>query len=179
LILPTSCRCAAAAAAVAAAAAGISVCVGVRRRSHRHCHGGNLAVIVAASAAIAAAIGGGRTRMIASKILLAHFLSQKSRQYIWPAPAKFCWRAPENTYHHSRTQKMAVKALDIILLYVEKYQFQHGRNHFFSKGLMHGMVVVTLAGFFSGDCDHWAIFRWGSGILKLNLVRLTEFKMVM
>ena len=34
------------------------------------------------------------------------------------------------------------------LQYVEKYQFQHGRNHFFSKGLMHGMVVVTLAGFF-------------------------------
>jgi hypothetical protein len=32
---------------------------------------------------------------------------------------------------------------------------------------------------FFGDCDHWAISRLGSGILKLNLVRLAEFKMVM
>jgi hypothetical protein len=45
---------------------GIGVCIGVRRRCCRHFHGCNLAVIVAASAAIAAAVGGGRTRMIAS-----------------------------------------------------------------------------------------------------------------
>ncbi len=44
---------------------GVSVCVGVRHPCHRHCHGINLAVIVAASAAVAAAVGGGRTRMIA------------------------------------------------------------------------------------------------------------------
>ncbi len=45
---------------------GVGVCVGVRRRCRRHCHGGNLAVIVATSATIATAVGGGRTRMIAS-----------------------------------------------------------------------------------------------------------------
>jgi hypothetical protein len=66
LILPISCRCAAAAASAAAAAASVSVCVGVRRHCCRHCHGGNLAVILAPSATIATAVGGGRTRMIAS-----------------------------------------------------------------------------------------------------------------
>ncbi len=45
---------------------GVGVCVGVRRCCCRHCHGVNLAVIVAAFAAVAAAVGGGRTRMIAS-----------------------------------------------------------------------------------------------------------------
>jgi hypothetical protein len=45
---------------------GVGVCVGVHRWCCRHCHGGNLAVIVDASAAVAAAIGGGRTYMIAS-----------------------------------------------------------------------------------------------------------------
>ncbi len=82
LILPTSCHCAAAAAAAAGAAAGVSICVGICRCCHRHCHSGNLAVIIAASAAVAATVGGGRTRMIASKILHASFLSQKSCQYI-------------------------------------------------------------------------------------------------
>jgi hypothetical protein len=66
LMLPTSCRCAAAAVAAAAAAVGVSVCVGVRHPCCCHCHGGNLAVIVATSAAVATAIGGGRTCMIAS-----------------------------------------------------------------------------------------------------------------
>jgi hypothetical protein len=45
---------------------GIGVCISIHRHCHRHCQGGNLAVIVATSAAIAAAVGGGRTRMIAS-----------------------------------------------------------------------------------------------------------------
>jgi hypothetical protein len=45
---------------------GIGICVGVRRCCCCHCHSGNLVVIVAAFAAIAAAFGGGRTRMIAS-----------------------------------------------------------------------------------------------------------------
>ncbi len=44
----------------------VSICVGIRHHYRRHCHGGNLAVIVAASAAIAAAIEGERTCMIAS-----------------------------------------------------------------------------------------------------------------
>ncbi len=45
---------------------GVGICVGVHRRCCYHCHGVNLAVIVATSAAVAAAVGGGRTRMIAS-----------------------------------------------------------------------------------------------------------------
>jgi hypothetical protein len=45
---------------------GVGICIGVRRRCRCHCHGGNLAVIVAASAAIVAAVGGGRACMIAS-----------------------------------------------------------------------------------------------------------------
>jgi hypothetical protein len=45
---------------------GVGVCVGIHRRCRHHCHGINLAVIVAASAAVAAAVGGGRTCMIAS-----------------------------------------------------------------------------------------------------------------
>jgi hypothetical protein len=40
---------------------GVGVCISVRRRCRRHCHGVNFAVIVAASAAIATAVGGGRT----------------------------------------------------------------------------------------------------------------------
>jgi hypothetical protein len=45
---------------------GVGVCVGVHRCCHHHCHGSNFAVIVATSAAIATAVGGGRTCMIAS-----------------------------------------------------------------------------------------------------------------
>ncbi len=45
---------------------GIGVCVGICRRCHHHCHGGSLEVIVAPSTAVAAAVGGGRTCMIAS-----------------------------------------------------------------------------------------------------------------
>ncbi len=45
--------------------------------------------------------------------------------------------------HDSRTQKMAVVALDIIFVVCRKVSIpKHGVNHFFSKGLMHGMVVV-------------------------------------
>ncbi len=45
---------------------GVGICIGIRGCYCCHCHGGNLAVIVAASGAIAAAVGGGRTCMIAS-----------------------------------------------------------------------------------------------------------------
>jgi hypothetical protein len=45
---------------------GIGVCIGVSPHCCCHCHGSNLAVIVAASDAIAANVGGGRTCMIAS-----------------------------------------------------------------------------------------------------------------
>ncbi len=45
---------------------GVGICIGVRHHCRHHCHGGNLAVIIAASAAVATAVGGGRTHMIAS-----------------------------------------------------------------------------------------------------------------
>jgi hypothetical protein len=45
---------------------GVGICVCVCHCCCRHCHGSDLAVIFAASAAVAAAVGGGRTCMIAS-----------------------------------------------------------------------------------------------------------------
>ena len=50
--------------------------------------------------------------------------------------------------HNSRTQKMAVVALDIFFVVCRKVSIPTWREPFFSKGLMRGMVVVTLAGFF-------------------------------
>jgi hypothetical protein len=52
---------------------GVGVCVGIRRCCRRHCHGGNLAVIVAASAAIATAIGGGRTHFSIGSVNLTYY----------------------------------------------------------------------------------------------------------
>jgi hypothetical protein len=51
-------------------------------------------------------------------------------------------------YRHSRTQKMAVVALDIFFVVWRKVSIPTWKKHFFSKGLMHGIEVVTLAGFF-------------------------------